>query len=67
MSIESIAEVKEAVQRAEYQLYRAEACVKDMAYLCAGRLRSARVSHDVLVKMKRELADYNIHTKRWKS
>lgn len=66
MAIESIQEVRQAVANATNQIYRADQCIKDMAELCAGKLRSAGVSGYALKKLKRELANYNIHTGRWK-
>jgi mevalonate kinase len=38
----------------------------DMLDICAGHLRTARVSHKTLAILKRELRDYNIHTGSWK-
>jgi len=65
MSIESISEVKAAVQRAKNEIYRADQAVEDMAELCAGKLKQCNVSAHVLKKLKRELANFNIHTGRW--
>ncbi len=66
MAIESIQEVRQAVAKASNEIYRADQCIKDMAELCAGKLESAGVSGYTLKKLKRELANYNIHTGRWK-
>lgn len=64
MTIESIEEVAAAVRRAENEIYRAEKCVGQMAALCVGRLRQSNASNRTLEKLKRELANYNIHTGR---
>lgn len=66
MTIQSVQEVKDAVERAEREIRRAELAVGCMASVCAGRLQSARVGHWDLVKLKKELANYNTHTRRWK-
>jgi len=66
MSIESVTDVKNAVERAKRDIYRADQCVNDMAELCAGKLQSSNVGAWALTKLKRELANFNIHTGRWK-
>lgn len=65
--IESIQQVADAVNRAKSEIYRADQHVCTMAALVAGKLQSSGVSNSTLKKLKRELANYNIHTGRWKS
>lgn len=65
MTIESIEEVRQAVERAKREIYRADQLVSAMADLCAGKLQSAGVAHGVLAQLKKELANYNIHTGKW--
>jgi hypothetical protein len=65
MGIESVTDLKNAVQRAKNEIYRADQAVEDMAELCAGKLKQCNVRAHVLKKLKRELANFNIHTGRW--
>ncbi len=60
-------EMHAAVKDAENTLRLADLHVSKMANLVAGRLRSGDVSGRVLAELKRELANYNIHTGKWKS
>lgn len=64
--IESVTDVRNAVDRAEREIYRANTVVRDMAYLCKGRLQSSSVDPSVLCALKKELANFNMHTGRWK-
>lgn len=64
--IESIQQVEDAVNSARREITRADAHIKTMARMVAGRLQNANVYHTELVKLKKELANYNIHTGRWK-
>lgn len=59
-------DMREAVQDARTKLRAADNVVGAMAEMCAGRLRTANVSPSALEKLKKELADYNIHTAKWK-
>lgn len=59
-------QMSEAVRDAERTLNRAKYMVKKMAPLVAGQLEHGDIDHWTLAKMKRELANYNIHTRRWK-
>lgn len=40
--------------------------VGDIAALCVGRLRQSNATNATLSELKRELKDYNIHTREWK-
>lgn len=60
-------EMKEAVRDARATINRADMHVSSMASMCAGRLRRAGVSHHTLCELKKELANYNMHTGSWKS
>jgi hypothetical protein len=59
-------EFAEAVQDAENLNTSANYMVDRMARLCVGRLRSSGCSSYVLCKLKRELAQWNMHTHEWK-
>jgi predicted metal-dependent hydrolase len=59
-------EAHEAIEDARRTMRHADSVVSQLAGLCAGRLRAAGVSGYVLKQLKRELADYNIHTSSWK-
>lgn len=65
MAIESIDDVLRAVRRARNDISLADSAVGGCAQLCAGRLRKSTVSHSVLVELKKELANYNMHTGKW--
>lgn len=60
-------EMREAINDARATINRADMVVSGMASMCAGRLRSAGVSHHYLCELKKELANYNMHTGSWKS
>lgn len=62
----SIEEMGEALEDAERTLKRADAVTGRMARMMVGRLRNAQVSAYTLAALKRELADFNMHTKSWK-
>lgn len=58
-------EMKQAVWDAENTLYHADRVASDIAKLLRGRLRKCMASD--LEALKRELKDFNIQTRRWKS
>jgi hypothetical protein len=59
-------EFAEAAQNAEDIEASANDMVGNMARLCVGRLRSSGCSSYVLCRLKRELAQWNMHTHEWK-
>lgn len=59
-------EMSNAVRDARLSIERADRFANDMASLIAGRLRISGVSTYTLCKLKRELQDFNMHTKSWK-
>ena len=59
-------DMREAVEDARTKLKAADNVVGAMASMCAGRLRNSNVSPSTLERLKKELADYNIHTNKWK-
>lgn len=59
-------EMSRAVEEANSTIRKADMHVNKMAHICAGRLRAAGVGHTALCALKRELADYNMHTGEWK-
>jgi len=63
----STSDVLKAVQQAKYTIESSDRCVGDMARLIAGRLRKGEIPAYVLKQLKKELADYNIHTNSWKA
>jgi hypothetical protein len=65
MPIESIQEVREAVERAKRDIYRAEQLVAEMAFMCKGRLRNSNASAGTLAELKKELRDFDIRTGTW--
>ena len=58
-------EMRAAVSNAQSTLNAADEAAKTMAVLLKGRLR--KVSPWVLAALKRELSEFNAHTKEWKS
>lgn len=59
-------EMHAAVNEAKATISRADLEVGRMASMIAGRLRNGRVHCGALEELKRELKDYNIHTRSWK-
>lgn len=55
-----------AINDARSKISAADGVVSSMARMIAGRLRKAEVSRSVLTALKKELADYNMHTGKWK-
>jgi hypothetical protein len=62
----NFSEANAAIEDAARTMNEADRVARCIAHLLAGRLRSANVSGHVLKRLKRELADYNIHTSNWK-
>jgi hypothetical protein len=61
-------EMRIAVEEAKSVLYRVDVLTENMLRMIAGRLRgNKRISGYILSELKRELRDFNIHTKQWKS
>ncbi len=61
-------EMRSAYKQAEQQIKAADNVVVDMARMIKGRLRTfAYFDCDVLAALKKELRDFNIQTRRWKS
>ena len=59
----TIGDMVQAVQAANAELQRADSLADDLARLLVGRLR--HVSPFVLARLKAELRDFNMQTKRW--
>lgn len=55
----------QAYQDARTTIRVADAHVGKMAQMIAGRLRKGDVSVTTLCELKKELADFNMHTKQW--
>ena len=62
-------EVRSAVAAAEMQLRAADRAASSMAELLVGRLRRVETNkwNDNLANLKRELRDYDITTRKWKT
>lgn len=58
-------EMRAAYREAETQIRAADIIINEMARILRGRLRN--VSYGYLTTLKRELRDYNIHTRKWKT
>ncbi len=59
-------EFQTAYDDAKRTMRLADSQTAGMAAMIAGRLRRADVSGSTLEKLKKELRDYNIHTRLWK-
>lgn len=57
-------EMDAAIKEAERTISRAELYVNNMAKFLIRRLR--KVNYWILCDLKRELKDFNAHTKEWK-
>ena len=58
--------MRKELEKAEQTLRAADNVAGDIAYMLQGRLRKV-YSHSTLEALKKELANYNIKTGRWKS
>jgi hypothetical protein len=58
-------QMRAAVSEAESTLRAVDKCSNDMAKLLVGRLRKA--DSWTLAHLKRELKDFNVHTRKWKN
>ena len=56
-------EMRIAYKEAETQVRAADEIINDMARMIRGKLH--KVPGSVLADLKRELRDFNIHTKEW--
>lgn len=56
----------QAAEDAKRTQEAADAMLRRTAKLLQGRLRSARIDHNVLCRLKRELGEFNMHTGEWK-
>lgn len=61
-------EMEQAIKQAEQTFRAADNNATAMARMLKGRLRKVEVgwNGEVLAALKRELRDYNIHTRTWK-
>jgi hypothetical protein len=59
----TINEILDARYEAQKRIEEGDRAVRECAHLCAGRLRLAGVSSWILVKLKRELANFDSHRK----
>lgn len=62
----TIDEAANAIRSARQQIILAEQAAQQVSNLLAGRLKALRVNDDTLTALKKELRDYNIHTREWK-
>lgn len=56
----------DAVNNARRTVGQGDAAARQLAWLLVGRLRVAEVSQDALRSLKKELADFNAVTGKWK-
>jgi len=59
-------EMKDAIADAKNTMRHAEIVTEEMAGLIVGRLRSGKVSGNILKALKAELQDFNATTYLWK-
>lgn len=62
----TLTEFHQAVNDAQETMRLADLAAQRLAKLLRGRLRSSFIDDDTLIVLKRELADYNMQTRRWK-
>lgn len=60
-------EINKALDEARWLMQRADTVAEKVLPFAVGRLRRLDVNHDTLRSLKRELADWNSHTGKWKS
>lgn len=60
----NLSDMEAAITSAEAELRRADMVASGLARLLRGRLRKVESGY-VLADLKRELKDFNIHTKNW--
>lgn len=60
-------QLDEIVKEAEREINQANDTTRRCASICSDRLKSSGVYHGDLCKLKRELANYNMHTREWRS
>lgn len=60
-------EFRKAFNGAKSTIQTADSHVADMAGMIRGRLRSSGVPGYILRDLKKELENYNMHTKEWKA
>lgn len=59
-------EVRQGIREAEVTIRNAEQNVCFMVSIIIGKLKSSKIPHNYLCKLKRELKDFNMHTGKWK-
>lgn len=62
----TLADMENAVEDARRTLAQADRATARLAGMLRGRLRRADIPPYILKALKRELADYNMHTGTWK-
>ena len=58
-------EMLEAVAEGKKTIRLGDIAARDLAPLLADRLRIAQIDPNILVKLKRELRGFNMHTQSW--
>lgn len=61
-----INQMAQALEEARITLARADRVAGQLANMLRGRLRSGNIPSYVLKDLKKELANYNMHTGEWK-
>lgn len=57
---------RNAFNQAKQTINMADSHIQSMASMIAGRLRKSNVSSVYLCELKKELEDFNMHTKTWR-
>lgn len=55
-----------AVREAKNTIDEGDSVVRRLSDMVCGRLKIARIDHDTLCELKRELQNYNMRTGEWK-
>ena len=59
-------ELIDAIHDARQTVKMGDEAIQQLASVCVGRLRSAKVSGTVLCELKRELRSFDMVTREWK-
>ena len=62
----TITEMEQALEDARITMARADAVAGQLARILRGRLRNANIPSYILKDLKKELANFNMHTGEWK-
>ena len=60
-------EIAKAMDEARWLMQRADTVAEKVIPFAVGRLQHLDLNHDTLRRLKRELADFNSHTGKWRA